>query len=281
METSSGQADWFADNQRNWDDRADLHMAGGYQGVEELVADRTAISAELAPDIHRFGDLTGKHVLHLQCHVGTDTIGFARRGAGRVVGLDLSPNSLVHARRLAARAAVDIEFVQANVYDARAAVTGDFDLVYTSLGVLCWLPDIARWAREVASLLRPGGLFFIRDDHPMFLAVGDDTSTGLQLVYPYFETPLPDSVDSPGSYVSAPDAPVIAHTRSHQWNHGLGEIITALIKAGLTITAVEEFTSAAWCRWPELMQQLPDGTWALTQAPERLPLQFAITARKQ
>ena len=128
-------------------------MAGNYCDYQRLLEDPTAISAELAQDIERFGDLTGKEVIHLQCHVGTDTIGFARRGASRVIGLDLSEASLAHARSIAQRAGAEVEFVHANVYDAREAVSGTFDLVYTSIGVLCWLPDIAQWARVVASLL--------------------------------------------------------------------------------------------------------------------------------
>ena len=133
---------------------------------------RQPLAPELAQDIERFGDLAGKDVIHLQCHVGTDTIGFARRGASRIIGLDLSEASLAHARSIAERAGADVEFVHANVYDARQAVSGNFDLVYTSIGVLCWLPNIARWAQVIASLLKPGGTFFIRDDHPMFMTIG-------------------------------------------------------------------------------------------------------------
>ena len=124
-------------------------MAGNYCDYQRLLEDPTAISAELAQDIERFGDLTGKEVIHLQCHVGTDTIGFARRGASRVIGLDLSEASLAHARSIAKHAGTHVEFVHANVNDARQAVSGNFDLVYTSIGVLCWLPEIAQWGRVV------------------------------------------------------------------------------------------------------------------------------------
>ncbi len=130
IETNS-HTQWFSDNERNWDDRAELHMAGNYCDYQRLLEDPTAISIELAQDIERFGDLAGKDVIHLQCHVGTDTIGFARRGASRVIGLDLSEASLAHARSIAERAGADVEFVHANVYDARQAVSGTFDLVYT------------------------------------------------------------------------------------------------------------------------------------------------------
>ena len=129
MSEPTERARWFSDNEKNWDDRAELHMTGDYCGYQRLLENPTAISAELAQDVERFGDLTGRHVIHLQCHVGTDTIGFARLGASRVVGLDLSEASLAHARIIAESAGADIEYVHANVYDARRAVSGDFDLV--------------------------------------------------------------------------------------------------------------------------------------------------------
>ena len=245
-----------------------------------LLEDPTAISDELAQDIERFGDLTGKDVIHLQCHLGTDTIGFARRGASRVIGLDLSEASLAHARSITERAGADVEFVHANVYDARQAVSGTFDLVYTSIGVLCWLPDIARWAQVIASLLKPGGTFFIRDDHPMFMAIGEDISDGLKIEAPYFEQDAPMTWDDDSSYVDFPDASRITHTTNHQWNHSLGQIVTALINAGLVIDELEETPRAAWCPWPELMEQDSAGGWHLRDKPERLPLQFAITAHK-
>ncbi|MFT3875669.1 MAG: class I SAM-dependent methyltransferase [Propioniciclava sp.] len=274
---------WFVDNEANWDDRADLHMGGGYSGIDGLIADKSAISNELAQDLARFGDLSGKDVIHLQCHLGTDTIGFARRGANRVVGVDLSANSLRDARNIADAAGLSVEYVHANVYDARAAVEGDFDLVYTSLGVLCWLPDIDRWARTVASLLKPGGAFFIRDDHPMFMTIwdiGDDAPDDLLVKQSYFQQVHPLTWEDEGSYADAPGAPRIKRTTNHQWNHSLAEIITALIRAGLVIDVVEETPFSAWCAWPHLMVQEADGRWRLRDNPERLPLQFVIEAHK-
>jgi 2-polyprenyl-3-methyl-5-hydroxy-6-metoxy-1,4-benzoquinol methylase len=212
MTETNRHAQWFSDNEQNWDDHTELHMAGNYCDYQRLLEDPTAISIELAQDIERFGDLAGKDVIHLQCHVGTDTIGFARRGASRVIGLDLSEASLAHARSIAERAGADVEFVHANVYDARQAVSGTFDLVYTSIGVLCWLPNIARWAQVIASLLKPGGTFFIRDDHPMFMTIGEDVSDGLKIEAPYFEQDAPMTWDDDSSYVDIPDAPRITHT---------------------------------------------------------------------
>jgi SAM-dependent methyltransferase len=270
----------FEDNRANWDDRAALHVASGY-GIEELVADPARITPEVEQDRARLGDLTGRDVVHLQCHLGTDTVSLARLGARRVVGVDLSPGSLARAREIADRTGADLELVEANVYDARDEVEGDFDLVYTSLGVLCWLPDVAGWARVVASLLRPGGRFLLRDDHPMFMAVGEDVSGGLRLEQPYFERRDPMTWEDDGSYVEAPagTAP-IAHRTNHQWNHSIGEILTALLEAGLVLDSFEESSASAWAPWPELMERTDDGRFRLREDPDRIALQYVLTAHR-
>ncbi len=270
---------WFEDNRLNWDDRAALHEAAGY-GIEELIADPHRLSPEVAQDRDLLGDLTGADVVHLQCHLGTDTVSLARLGARRTVGVDLSPGSLRRARAIAARAGADIEYVEANVYDARDAVSGDFDLVYTSIGVLCWLPDVTAWARVIASLLRPGGRFLIRDDHPMFMTIGEDVSAGLRIEQPYFQRAEPMTWDDAGSYVEAPEGiPELAHGVSHQWNHSIGEILTALLGAGLVLDSFEETPYSAWTPWPELMVREGD-RFRLREDPDRVPLQFVLTAHR-
>lgn len=270
---------WFEDNRRNWDDRAALHEAAGY-GIAELIADPRRLSPEVAQDLDRIGDLGGADVVHLQCHLGTDTVSLSRLGPRRIVGVDLSPGSLRRARDVAARAGADIEYVEANVYDAREAVTGDFDLVYTSIGVLCWLPDVTAWARVIASLLRPGGRFVLRDDHPMFMTIGEDVSAGLRIEHPYFQRAEPMTWDEAHSYIETPEGvPPLAHGVSHQWNHSIGEILTALLGAGLVLDSFEETPYSAWTPWPELMVREGD-RFRLREDPDRVPLQFVLTAHR-
>lgn len=269
----------YSDNRANWNDRAALHEASGY-GIRELVEDPERISPEVAQDLERLGDLRGKDVLHLQCHLGTDTVSLSRLGPRRVVGLDLSDESIRRARDIAARCHAEIEFVESNVYDARAAVQGDFDLVYTSIGVLCWLPDVDAWAREIASLLKPGGRFLVRDDHPFSMTIGEDLSDGLRVEQPYFQGNVPMTWDEPFSYVeAAPDAPPITHGVSHQWNHSVGQIIGAVLDAGLVLDSFEETEFSAWPRWPELMERVEDG-YRLREGADRLPLQSVLTAHR-
>ncbi|MDQ7993739.1 MAG: class I SAM-dependent methyltransferase, partial [Propionicimonas sp.] len=141
--------DYLAVNRANWDARVAPHLAAGY-GIDRLLADPGALSDVVRFDLPRLGDLTGLDVVHLQCHLGTDTLSLARLG-GRVTGLDLSGASVAAARDLAGRAGAAIDYVQADVYGAVDALGGArFDLVYTGIGALCWLPSIRRWAETVA-----------------------------------------------------------------------------------------------------------------------------------
>src|SRR4051794_19886620 len=229
--------DYRAVNVANWDERAPAHATSPGYAVERLIADPALLSDVVRFALPRLGDLGGLRGVHLQCHIGTDTLSLSRLGA-RMTGLDFSPASLAEARKIAARAGADIDYVQADVYAAPEVLDrGGFDLVYTGVGALGWLPDIARWADTVAALLRPGGRLFIREGHPVLFSLADPRPDGLlSIEYPYFEQPEPIVWDEPGTYVET-DA-VFTATRTHEWNHGLGETVTALLAAGLELTGL-------------------------------------------
>ena len=264
-------------NRANWDERAPAHAASPYYSFERFVEDPSYISDVVRFDLPRLGDVSGLRVVHLQCHIGTDTVSLARLGAD-MTGLDFSAASLAQARRIARLAGADVRFVEAEVYDA-AAVLGPepFDLVYTGIGALCWLPDIARWARVVAGLLRPGGRLFIREGHPMLWALDDARPDGLLVVeYPYFERPEPMIFDEAGTYVET-DA-VFTHNRTHEWNHGLGEIVSALMSAGMDLTGLAEHDSVPWDALPGQMERTGGGEWRLADRPWRLPHSYTLQA---
>jgi len=283
----------FVDNRANWDDRATLHEASGY-GIAELLASPTALTKDVTDDRERLGDLVDLDVIHLQCHLGLDTISLSRLGARRVVGLDLSPRSLERARELARRAGARIELVESNVYAAREAVTGDFDLVYTTLGVLCWLPDIRRWAGTVRALLRSGGRLFVRDAHPVLNSliaqkVGEDHPdrkqqpwiTGFGEATPSLELPYWEHVEpllwrDEYSYAGSE---AVASPESAEWNHALSEIVMAVIDAGLTLELLTEHDSVPWDALPGMMVADDQGEYRLAERPERLPASFTLVAR--
>ncbi|SDQ77837.1 Methyltransferase domain-containing protein [Pseudomonas sp. UC 17F4] len=266
-------------NRRNWDERAPLHAASGDYEVETFVADPAHLSEVVRFDLPRLGDIRGQRAVHLQCHIGTDTLSLSRLGA-EVSGLDFSAQSLAQARALAQRCAARIDYVEADVYAADQVLpAAAFDLVYTGIGALIWLPSIERWARTVAALLKPGGRLFLREGHPMLLAVNEDHQDKLVIEYPYFEREAPTVWDSGETYVETDG--VLEQTVTHEWNHGLGEIISALLKHGLQITALEEHDSIPWEALPGQMSKDEGGEWLLDKDRWRLPLSYTLQAVKQ
>ena len=269
--------DYAEINRANWDERAPAHAASPDYAADRFASDPAHLSEVVRFDLPLLGDVGGLRGVHLQCHIGTDTISLARLGAS-MTGLDFSNASLTQARRIAGLAGADVRFVQAEVYDALTVLEpASFDLVYTGIGALGWLPDIARWAAVVAGLLRPGGRLFIREGHPMLWALEDSRPDGLLVVeYPYFEREEPLVFDEGGTYVET-DA-VFTHNRTHEWNHGLGEIMTALMTAGMDVTGFTEHDSVPWEALPGQMERLADGEWRLADRPWRLAHTYTLQA---
>jgi SAM-dependent methyltransferase len=249
-------------NRASWDERAPAHAASRDYAVERFASDPGHLSEVVRFDLPLLGDIGGLRGVHLQCHIGTDTISLARLGAD-MTGLDFSPASLAEARRIARLAGADVRFVEAEVYDAADA--------------LCWLPDVARWARVVAGLLRPGGRLFIREGHPMLWALDDSRPDGLLAVeYPYFEREEAMVFDEEGTYVET-DV-VFTHNRTHSWNHGLGEIVTTLMTAGMDLSGLVEHDSVPWDALPGQMERIGGDEWRLADRPWRLPHTYTLQA---
>ena len=271
--------DYVTINKASWDERAPAHAASPGYAVDRFVADPTFLSDVVRFDLPLLGDVTGLRGVHLQCHIGTDTISLARLGA-RMTGLDFSSAALEQGRALATATGSDVDFVEANVYDAAAVLQpGSFDLVFTGIGALCWLPDVRRWAGVVADLLAPGGRLFVREGHPMLWSLADSRPDRLLVVdHAYFEQGEPLVWDEGGTYVQT-DVEFV-HNTTLEWNHGLGEIVTALMDAGLTITALAEHDSVPWEALPGQMTCGPDGEWRLSERPERLACSYTLQARR-
>ncbi|MGN7947834.1 class I SAM-dependent methyltransferase [Microbacterium sp. 22215] len=280
MNGSNIEIDWEAArgaNLQNWDDRVPLHEAAyGLDAFDDPTHISDVVTDDL-PVLSRFlpGDaLTGLDLCHLQCHIGTDTISWARSGAV-VTGVDFSAPALGVAAALADRAGVAATWVETDVLDARSAVSGDFDVVYTSIGTICWLEDLDRWAAQIAALLRPGGTFFIRDGHPALLALDEDAQE-LTTRYPYFGDGRAQQWDDDSTY--AGDG-TVAHSRTYEWPHPLSEILGALLGAGLRLVHFDEGRTLPW-RFSPRMVEVPRG-YAWPEAERNLvPCTFTIVARK-
>jgi len=226
------------------------------------------------------GDVRGKSLLHLQCHFGMDTIRWAKHGA-TVTGVDFSEEAVTAARALAARMRAPATFVESDLYDLPANLTGRFDVVFTSHGVLGWLPDLERWAQVIAHFLAPGGVFYIVEAHPL-LQIFDDrvAEPALRLLYPYFHGPEPVREEKAGCY-STPEAPITSV--EHVWLHTVSDLINALVRAGLRITAFDEYPFMGWRFFP-WMERGADGWWHLPEDARlplgrgSLPLMFSLKA---
>ncbi len=273
-------SDYTDFNRASWDERAPAHAASPDYAFERFIADPDFISSVVRFDLPRLGEVSGLRGVHLQCHVGTDTISLARLGA-RMTGLDLSPASLEQGRRLAEQIGADVEFVEAELYDAVSVLgAGRFDLVYTGIGALCWLPSVTRWARVVSELLGPGGRLFIREGHPMMWSLADERDDDLLVVeYPYFERDQPTISEFAGTYVET-DASFTQNV-THQWNHGLSEIVTALMREGMVLTMFEEHDSAPWDAFPGQSEMIEPREWRLADRPWRMPQTYTLQAVKR
>jgi len=258
-------------NQALWNLWTPYHVASKFYNVEGFKAgnyrlDPVALAA--------LGDVSGKSLLHLQCHFGLDTLSWARRGA-TVTGADFSAEAIEAARALASETGLAATFVCSNLYDLPQHLEGQFDIVFTSQGVLGWLPDLAGWARVIAHFLKPGGLFAIVEAHPVvFMFDEQRTDAELRLRYPYFPQPTPLQEEETGSY-AVPDAPV--QGVAYSWFHSLAEIFGALLHAGLRIVAFEEYPYMAWAFFP-WMERRDDGYWQLPPGTGELPLMFSLRA---
>lgn len=272
--------DYRTINRANWDERAPAHAASPGYAVDRFLADPSYISDVVRFDVPRLGDVQGQRGVHLQCHIGTDTVSLARLGA-RMTGVDFSPPALAEGRRLADATGADVDFVESEVYSVVDVLeAGTFDLVFTGIGALCWLPDIAQWARVVSTLLRPGGRLFLREGHPMLWSLADVRDDGLLVVeHPYFEREEPTVWDEEGTYVET-DVAFVANL-THEWNHGLGEIVTALLANSMELTMLEEHDSVPWEALPGQMEQLDGNEWRLADRPWRLPHSYTLQAVKR
>lgn len=258
-------------NQRHWNDVTPQHVASESYDVASFKAGQSTLRSV---EIDELGDVAGKSLLHLQCHFGMDTLSWARLGAD-VTGVDFAQEAVETARSLAAELGIGARFVCSNVYDLPEALDGQFDIVFTSYGVLAWLPDLTKWAEVIAHFLKPGGVFYIAEEHPIGGIFESSGANGdLAWTYPYFGRSKPGMYECDCTYAGAkPDAKT-----TYEWSHSLGEVVNVLIGAGLRIEHVHEFPFCMYRRF-ECMTRGDDGWWRLPESYGDMPMLFSIKAR--
>lgn len=265
---------WQQANLSNWNNRAALHIrdATGFYNVEGFLAGEDNL---LPIEVSEIGDVRGKRLLHLQCHFGLDTLSLARRGA-IVTGLDFSPVAIEGARDLARKASLPATFVEADVYDARKVVEGQFDMVFSTWGTICWLPDVKRWAKVVADMLAPGGSFYFLDSHPS-AQVLDQRDGRLEPTYGW-RTPMekPDAFSETQSYTGDAHGETIT---DYNWIHPLSDIIGGLLEAGLRLEFLHEHEVLPYKLFP-MMVPAGHGMFRLPDGAVPIPLSFSLRAVK-
>ena len=260
-------------NRLNWDDRARVHGQDRVYDSESLVAGASSLTEVEEEAIQQaVGSVAGLQVIHLQCHIGFDSISLARAGA-LVTGLDFSPVALAKAAELAQRCGVDLALVEADACHPPTHLFGCFDLAYATIGVLCWICDLDAWMRAAHDLMRPGGSLALVEIHPFVGMI--DSLAPLRLDFPYsFDGP--HFLDTPGSYTD-PRAPVQS-TATVQYAHSLGEVVTASIRAGLTVRWLREHTAAPRDYRGDLGAPESDGRYRVRLGGEPVPMLYTLVA---
>lgn len=268
--------DYLKYNRARWDESVGIHVNSktGFYGLDRFRAGEDVLGPIESSEV---GDVSGKRLLHLQCHFGLDTLCLARRGA-TVTGLDFSSEAIATARALSEETDVTATFVEGDLYSAPTLVDGEFDIVYVTWGAITWLPDISRWATVVAHFLAPGGSLYLLEGHPVAMALDQSKDGRLVPSYPYFQGPEPMIWNEPETYTG--DDVKLTNTRSYEWNHSLSAIINGLVGSGLTLEYLNEHKRLAWPLFP-CMAEAGEGMYELPESVPSLPLAFSLKATRR
>lgn len=259
-------------DRKMWDESVPLHVASRLYDVPGFKAGRVTLHPMEVRDV---GPVRGKSLLHLQCHFGMDTLSWARLGA-RVTGADFSRPAIIAAQELANEVGLPGRFVESNVYDLSRNLRTRFDVVYTGKGALCWLPDLSRWAKTIAHFLKPNGVFYLLEEHPIAAVYDNEPATKrLKFRHEYFGRQAIHD-ESEDTY-AAPDAK-LQNALSFEWTHPVSDVLGSLIAAGLEIESVKEYPYSFWRRFP-FMHQEDDGWWHLNLDDKMIPLMWSVRAR--
>ncbi|HUT27116.1 MAG TPA: class I SAM-dependent methyltransferase [Methanomassiliicoccales archaeon] len=259
-------------NKKRWNEKVDANLKSPIYDVDGFLSGASSL---LPIEVREVGDVAGKDLLHLQCHFGMDSISWAGEGA-RVTGVDFSPEAIKKARELSAEIGIPATFIESNIYDLERNLEGQFDIIFTSYGAICWLPDLDDWARLIVKYLRPGGFFYIVDIHPFGNIIDENCREHFKAGYPYF---------SKNPLMFDDDVPIIdsghefKNKRRYEWMHPVSEIINALVDEGLIIDFMHEFPCCFFPMHPA-MELREDGYWYLPEKDFNVPMLFSLKASK-
>ena len=269
MMNSDWPKTYFDANKKLWNDLVSINKNSKMYDLSGFKKGKSSLNKI---ELEEIGDVAGKSLLHLQCHFGMDTLSWARLGAN-VTGIDFSEEAIQLANLLSRDLDIPGRFIHSNIYDSRDVLSEEFDIVYTSYGVLCWLPNLEEWGRIISHFLKDNGIFYIVEFHPirsMFDGEG-------KMKDPYFHSDTPARYEGTGSYAD-PTAPL--HHVTYEWLHSLADVVNGLVEAGLRIEFLHEFPFSVYgdCPW---LEQRDDGLWYHKNKEIKVPMTFSIKATRE
>ena len=256
-------------NKKSWNNKVAFHLTSDFYFVEEFIAGRTSLNE---PELALLGDVNGKKILHLQCHFGQDSISLARMGA-EVTAVDLSDKAIAEAQKLAAQCGVNVNFIEADVYQLPHILEEEFDVVFTSYGVIGWLPDMKKWAQVISKFLKPNGTFVMVEFHPVVWMFDDDFT---YVKYPYSsKEPIIETYE--GTYA---DQSALLSQEYVMWNHSLAEVIQNLINSGFSLNDFQEYDWSPYACFKKTIEFEP-GKYRIPELFDKIPLMYSIMAKKK
>ena len=262
---------YFDANRQMWDEKTPVHEKSAFYDVATFKHTHNSLQAIEQKEI---GNVQGKSLLHLQCHFGMDTLSWAKKGAA-ATGVDFSQEAINLASSLSNELNIPAKFICSNVLELEGKINEQFDIVYSSYGVICWLPDLDLWAKTIAQYLKPGGFFYMVETHPFIISYDLDN---YQVIYSYFNPHIPDEETVEGTYADL-TAP-LKHTE-YTWGHSISEVVNSLINNGLQINFLNEFPYHSYNCFPNMEETAPNsGLWQIKNWGSKVPHLFSIKATR-
>ena len=259
---------YFDENKTLWNHRTMVHKDSSFYDVPSFMKGSSSLK-EI--EVRELGNVQGKKILHLQCHFGMDTLSLARMGA-HVTGVDLSDAAINEAKRLNDQLSLDAKFVCCNIYDLKDHLDGQFDIVFTSYGVIGWLPDLGKWGEIIDHFLKPGGFFYMAEFHPVVWMLDEDFK---EIKYYYHNHEMID-IDAHGTYT---DRDANINGKEYSWNHSISEVLNALLSYRLQLQFFNEYSYSPYPCFNNVVHG-QDGNWRVKGLEDKIPMVYSTKMMK-
>jgi len=256
-------------NRKSWNNKTSIHLRSEFYDLEGFLKGKSSLNDI---ELTMLGDVRGKSILHLQCHFGQDTISLSRLGAD-VTGVDLSDKAIEQAEQIARETRSDARFICCDIYELPNQHNQQYDIVYTSYGVIGWLPDLDKWAGVISKFLKPGGRLVFVEFHPVVWMFDDDFE-GIK--YSYFNSGAIVETAS-GTYA---DKTADLHQQYVMWNHSLSDILNAILKHGMDLNILDELDYSPYNCFNKTTEIAP-GKYRIQHLGDKIPMIFSILATKR